>query len=165
MRWNISKSLLASHGGSMAGVKACTKGCMSVLDRSYFSCQVAGSTMSESSVVDVIRSQPTAAGRASSGISSRQTTSRGRAWVLLVGHDVGVGAEQVLEEVLVAFGRGAEQVRAPQRQRPGPVLGRIDILDRHLDRAGGERVRNVGGRIGASPAATAAAPGRRDPMG
>ena len=40
----------------MAGVNACTKGCMSVLDRSYFSYQVAaGSTMSESKVVDVIR--------------------------------------------------------------------------------------------------------------
>ena len=40
----------------MAGVKAWMKGCISVLDRSPFSYQVAaGSTTSDSSVVDVIR--------------------------------------------------------------------------------------------------------------
>ena len=40
----------------MAGVNACTNGCISVLDRSAFSYQVAaGSTTSESMVVEVIR--------------------------------------------------------------------------------------------------------------
>src|SRR5512133_834073 len=80
MRWNISKSLFASHGGSIAGVNACTKGCMSVLDRSYFSYQVAaGSTMSESKVVDVIRkSADSNKSSLPSGASSRQTTSLGR---------------------------------------------------------------------------------------
>ena len=41
MAWKVSKSLLASHGGSIAGEKACTNGCMSVVDRSCFSYQVA----------------------------------------------------------------------------------------------------------------------------
>ena len=104
----MSKSLLASHGGSMAGVKACTKGCMSVLERSYFSYQVAaGSTMSESNVVEVIRkSADSSRSSFPSGASSRQATSRGRTSARsLLRHDVGVGAEQVLEEVLVALGR------------------------------------------------------------
>lgn len=39
------------HGGGIAGLKACTNGCMSVLDRSYFSYQVAaGRTTSENRV-------------------------------------------------------------------------------------------------------------------
>ena len=55
-RWKRSKSVLASHGGSMAGENAWTKGCMSVDDRSFFSYHVAaGRTMSERRVVDVIR--------------------------------------------------------------------------------------------------------------
>ena len=52
----MSKSLRASHGGSMAALKEWMKGCMSVVDRSYFSYQVAaGRTTSECSVVDVLR--------------------------------------------------------------------------------------------------------------
>ena len=80
IRWNISKSLLASHGGSIAGVKACTNGCMSVEDRSYFSYQVAaGSTMSDSRVVEVIRkSADSSRSSLPSGASSRQVTSFGR---------------------------------------------------------------------------------------
>ena len=80
----MSKSLLASHGGSMAGVNACTKGCMSVLERSYFSYQVAaGSTMSESNVVEVIRkSADNSRSSFPSGVSSCQATSRGRTWAL-----------------------------------------------------------------------------------
>ena len=56
MVWNASKSERASHGGSMAGLNAWMNGCMSVDDRSDFSYQVAaGSTRSDSNVVDVIR--------------------------------------------------------------------------------------------------------------
>ena len=79
-RWKSSKSLLASHGGSIAGVKACTNGCMSVEDRSCFSYQVAaGSTTSDSSVVEVIRkSAETSRSSLPSGASSCQATSRGR---------------------------------------------------------------------------------------
>ena len=68
------------QGGAIAGLNAWTNGCMSVLDRSYFSYQVAaGSTTSENSVVDVIR-KSSASSRSSlpSGASSRQATSRGR---------------------------------------------------------------------------------------
>ncbi len=82
-----SKSLLASQGGSIAGVKACTNGCMSVLERSYFSYQVAaGKTMSESRVVEVIRKSALIS-RSSlpSGASSRNFTTDGlasAAWLL-----------------------------------------------------------------------------------
>jgi hypothetical protein len=64
----------------MAGLNACTNGCMSVLDRSCFSYQVAaGRTTSAYSVVEVIR-KSSASSRSSlpSGASSRQVTSRGR---------------------------------------------------------------------------------------
>ena len=43
---NASKSVRASHGGEMAGLNECTNGCMSVVEMSCFSYQVAaGSTM------------------------------------------------------------------------------------------------------------------------
>ena len=76
----MSKSDRVSHGGSIAGVKAWTNGCMSVDDRSCFSYQVAaGSTMSASSVELVIRkSSATRRSSLPSGASSRQVTSRGR---------------------------------------------------------------------------------------
>jgi hypothetical protein len=45
---NVSKSVLVSHGGAIAGLKECTNGCMSVVEMSCFSYHVAaGSTMSE----------------------------------------------------------------------------------------------------------------------
>ena len=51
-----SKSVRASHGGLIAALKECRYGCISVEDMSCFSYQVAaGSTMSETSVVDVLR--------------------------------------------------------------------------------------------------------------
>ena len=78
--WKASKSVRASHGGSIAGLNACTNGCMSVEDRSCFSYQVAaGSTTSESSVVDVIRkSALTSRSSFPSGGSSCQATLEGR---------------------------------------------------------------------------------------
>ncbi|SUA02526.1 Uncharacterised protein [Mycolicibacterium fortuitum] len=77
MRWNASKSVLVSHGGEMAGENACTNGCMSVLDRSCFSYQVAaGNTMSENSVVLVLRkSRDSSRSSFPTGASSRQRTS------------------------------------------------------------------------------------------
>ena len=54
--WKTWKSVRASQGGSMAALKEWMKGCMSVVDRSYFSYQVAaGRTTSECSVVEVLR--------------------------------------------------------------------------------------------------------------
>ena len=45
---NASKSVLVSHGGAIAGLNECTNGCMSVVEMSCFSYQVAaGSTTSE----------------------------------------------------------------------------------------------------------------------
>ncbi|KUG52074.1 hypothetical protein AVL61_06885 [Kocuria rosea subsp. polaris] len=71
---------MASHGGLIAGVKACTYGCMSVEDRSCFSYQVAaGKTTSDSRVELVIRkSAETRRSSLPSGASSCQVTSRGR---------------------------------------------------------------------------------------
>ena len=44
---NASKSVRASHGGAIAGLNECTNGCMSVVEMSCFSYQVAaGSTIS-----------------------------------------------------------------------------------------------------------------------
>jgi hypothetical protein len=68
-----------------------------------------------------------------------------------LGHHVGVSSEQVLEEVLVALRRRAEQIRAPQCQSAWPVLRCIDILDRHLDRSRGHRIGNVRRRIRSLP--------------
>jgi hypothetical protein len=62
-------------------------------------------------------------------------------------HHVGVGPEQVLEEVLVAFRGGTEEIGAPQRQRAGPVLRRIGVLDCHLDRARCQRIGDIRTRI------------------
>ena len=86
-RWKVSKSVLVSHGGSIAGVKACTNGCMSVEDRSCFSYQVAaGNTTSDSSVVEVIRkSAETSRSSFPSGACSCHFTSLGlspSAWSL-----------------------------------------------------------------------------------
>ena len=78
-----SQSVRASHGGGTAWLNECTNGCMSVIDRSYFSYQVAaGSTTSEYRPVVVIR-KSTLTSRSSlpRGISSRQRTL-GRALAL-----------------------------------------------------------------------------------
>ena len=75
-----SKSVRVSHGGAMAGLNECTNGCMSVVEMSCFSYQVAaGSTMSEYVQVLVIR-KSTVVTRSSlaRGASSRQRTSPGR---------------------------------------------------------------------------------------
>ena len=78
--WKASKSVRVCHGGEIAGLNECTNGCMSVLERSYFSYQVAaGSTMSENSVVLVIRkSRVSSRSSLPTGASSRHVTSRGR---------------------------------------------------------------------------------------
>ncbi|CAM5672788.1 hypothetical protein SANTM175S_10606 [Streptomyces antimycoticus] len=76
----MSKSVRACQGGMMAGEKPCTYGCMSVLDRSCFSYQVAaGSTRSAKRVVEVIR-KSSASSRSSfpRGARSCQVRSAGR---------------------------------------------------------------------------------------
>ena len=90
----------------MAGLNECTNGCMSVVFRSCFSYQVAaGSTTSENIVVEVCRkSSDSSRSSFPSGASvvpahvARRWSSRG-----LGGAQRRVGAEQVLEEVLVAL--------------------------------------------------------------
>ncbi len=127
MAWKASKSVRVCHGGSIAGVNACTNGCMSVLERSCFSYQVAaGSTTSENSVVEVIRKSSDAAGRACPPAPRRATSRRcGRCpRAPRSARSERVGAEQVAQEVLVALGRRAEQVgpphgRAPAASSPG----------------------------------------------
>jgi hypothetical protein len=75
----------------MAGLNACTNGCMSVLDRSCFSYQVAaGSTTSENSVVDVIRkSNDSSMSSLPTGASGSGWSPRSR-WGLTVGSSVTV---------------------------------------------------------------------------
>src|SRR5699024_9308708 len=52
---NISQSERDSHKGSIAGLNGCTKGCISVDDKSCFSYHVAaGNTISEYKGVEVI---------------------------------------------------------------------------------------------------------------
>ena len=65
-----------------------------------------------------------------------------------------VGAEQVLEEVLVALARGAEQVGPPDRQDAGVVLRGVRVLAGEVELAGLELVDDVrtdrlagGGRV------------------
>ena len=57
-----------------------------------------------------------------------------------------VRPEQVPQEVLVALQRGAEQVRPPQGQYPGPVLRRVRVLGGEPQRAGSDRADDVGVR-------------------
>src|SRR5205823_10160769 len=80
MRLKASQSLVASQGGGMAWLKAWTKGCMSVEERSYFSYHVAaGSTTSEKRALLVMRkSMVVSRSSLPSGAGSRQTSSRGR---------------------------------------------------------------------------------------
>ena len=58
-----------------------------------------------------------------------------------------VRAEQVPQEVLVALGRGTEQVRPPQRQAARPVLRRVRVLDREPQRAVLQPAGHVGGDV------------------
>ena len=80
MRPNASQSDFDSQGGGTAWLKACTNGCRSVVERSYFSYQVAaGSTTSENIALLVMRKSIVVEQvELPSGGSSRQTTSRGR---------------------------------------------------------------------------------------
>ena len=77
-----SKSVRVSQGGLIAALKEWMNGCMSVVDRSCFSYQVAaGRTMSETRVVDVLRKSVVII-RSSlpCGASSRQVIDCGRSW-------------------------------------------------------------------------------------
>ena len=94
MTFHASQSDFVCHGGAIAGLKEWMKGCMSVVERSCFSYQVAaGSTTSLKIVDDVIRksivisrsSRPSAA-------FSAHTTSLGR---LSGGASTAVAAESV----------------------------------------------------------------------
>ena len=120
IRWNASQSDLASHGGGIASLNACTNGCRSVEERSNFSYQVAaGSTTSENrrvrghpkvdrrQQVELALRRLLAPARPRAGAAPAGTPPRARA--------LSVDAEQVLEEVLVPLARGPEQVRAPHR--------------------------------------------------
>ena len=79
MAWNAAKSDRVSHGGSIAGVNACTNGCMSVDDRSCFSYQVAdGRTTSASRVELVIRKSSASSRSSFPPVHPRHLTSRGR---------------------------------------------------------------------------------------
>src|SRR5690606_32082745 len=78
--FHVSQSVLDCHGGEIAGLKECTKGCMSVVLRSCFSYHVAaGRTTSEKRVELVIR-KSSVVSRSSlpSGTSSGQTIPSGR---------------------------------------------------------------------------------------
>ena len=113
---------------------------MSEVLRSFFSYQVAvGRTMSEyTQVVDMRKSSVTSRSSFPSGASSCQTTSLGfflpSSPRSLPMHAV-LGAEQVLEEILVALARRAEQVRAPDEQVARPVVRIVGIVAGQLQLA------------------------------
>ena len=104
---------------------------MSLVLRSFFSYQVAvGSTMSEYRQVVLMRkSSVTTRSSLPSGALSCHTTSRGLAVgaQVLALHAV-AGAQQVLEEVLVALARGAQDVGAPHEQVARPVGRMVRVL-------------------------------------
>ena len=79
--------------------------------------------------------------------SSRHVTSCGRnSCGRLLGADGVVGAQQVLEEELVALAGGAQQVGPPDREHPGPVLRGVGVLDGELQVAGLQLLDHVVGR-------------------
>ena len=112
---------------------------MSLVLRSFFSYQVAvGSTMSEYRQVVLMRkSSVTSRSSLPSGALSCQTTSSGfasSAPEVLALHAV-AGAEQVLQEVLVALARGADDVGAPDEHVARPVGRVVGVLAAQLQRA------------------------------
>ena len=128
---------MASHGGSIAGVKAWTNGCMSVEERSCFSYHVAaGRTMSDSSVVEVIRkSAERSRSSLPSGASSLHTTSDGLG---AAGFSLPMTFEWVPSRCLRKYSlpfAEAHEVRAPEHQRARPVLRGVDVLDRRAEGA------------------------------
>src|SRR3712207_3485711 len=75
----MSQSLLASHGGVIAGLNGCTKGCMSVEEMSCFSYHVAvGNTMSEYSDDPFLRKSIVVSRSSLPSGDSRHVTSSGR---------------------------------------------------------------------------------------
>ena len=134
---------------------------MSEVLRSFFSYQLAvGSTMSEyTQVVDMRKSSVTSRSSFPSGASSCQTTSdrlllAGLAQILAL--DAVRGAEQMLQEILVALAAGAQDVGAPDEQIARPVDRIVGILAGELELAGLERRGDV--ILGSLPAASAALP-------
>ena len=158
MAWNASKSVRVCHGGAIAGLNACTNGCMSVLDRSCFSYQVAaGSTTSENSVVEVIRkSSDSSRSSLPSGASSRQRTSPRP----LLGPGVSVARSDASvpsrwrRKYSLPLRRGAEQVGPPHGEHPRPVLRRVGVLAGEPEPALAQRLDHVRrpGRPGRPPA-------------
>src|SRR5215217_3137784 len=75
----MSQSLLASHGGVIAGLNGCTKGCMSVEEMSCFSYHVAvGNTMSEYNEDPFLRKSMVVSRSSLPSGASRHVTSSGR---------------------------------------------------------------------------------------
>ena len=154
-----SKSVRVCHGGVIAGLKACTNGCMSVVDRSCFSYQVAaGSTTSENSAWRSSGSPASAAGRACpraprrarrrpSGALRRRSSARGPRRRCPAG---AAGSTR-------CPCRGAEQVRPPHGQHPRAVLRRRPGPRRRTRAARLQLVDDVrAGRPGPAAAASSA---------
>ena len=135
-RWKRSKSLLASHGGSIAGVKAWTNGCMSVEERSCFSYHVAaGRTMSDSSVVDVIRksAESEQVELALGGLVAPPHLGRPRRRGVLAAHDVRWVPSRCLRKYSLPLAEEPMRFAAPEHQRARPVLRGVDVLDRRAE--------------------------------
>ena len=126
-------------GGSIAGVNACTNGCMSVLDRSCFSYQVAaGSRTSPNRPVEVIRkSMLTSRSSLPSGVSSRQVTSCGRSSSGVSSARTALAVpSRCLRKNSLPLELGAQQVGPPHGEHPRPVLRGVGILDGELQLTG-----------------------------
>ena len=62
----------------------------------------------------------------------------------ILAHHAVIGAQQMLEEILVPLAAGSQQVGAPDEQVAGPVLRGIRILAGHLQGAGRELLGHIG---------------------
>ena len=114
---------------------------MSEVLRSFFSYQVAvGSTMSEyMQVVDMRKSSVTSRSSFPSGASSCHTTSDRLLLAVLaeiLAHHAVLRAEQMLEEILVAFAGRAQQIGAPDEKIARPVFRIVGIVAGQLQLAG-----------------------------
>ena len=161
-----SKSLFASHGGSIAGVNAWTNGCMSVEDRSCFSYQVAAG---QHDVGQQRRRRHPEVGRdqqvelALGGLVVPGDLGGPRRLGVLVPSTLEWVPSRCLRKYSLPFAERADQVRAPQHQRARPVLGGVDVVDRGLeaDRPAARPRRTTAGSAAAPVVDGGAAPRRR----
>ena len=135
--WKMSQSVLVCQGGAIAGLNEWMKGCMSVVEMSCFSYQVAAGSTTSLRIVELVIRKSRVISRSSfpSAASSRHTMSRGR---LSGGASSAVADESVpsrCEEVLVALAASRTGSSATWTA-PRLVLLVLGVLDTRTAAAG-----------------------------